>query len=244
MTKEDILEMLKRVQASGISNTPTETLKDYGLDGFDCEKCGNTGTITRQENGMLYSSECDCMKIRRSMRRIRNSGMTDMLVRYTFDNFEETNGIKERAKQFVDDDGWLYIAGRSGSGKTHICTAICSEIIKRGIEVYYMSWRDESVNLKASVNDAEYYDKHMRKLKTVSVLYIDDFLKAGDSDADIRLAFEILNARYNDRKLRTIISSERELESLFDRDEALAGRIYERAKKYNLRSPQRNRRMS
>ena len=222
---------------------PTESLEDYDLGGYDCAKCGNTGTITHQENGILYSKECDCMKIRRSMRRIRNSGMTDMLSRYTLDNFtetEETKTIKDQAKKFIGDSGWWYIAGRSGSGKTHICTAICSEIIKQGIEVYYMSWRDESVNLKASVNDAEYYDKRMKKLKTVSVLYIDDFLKAGDSDADIRLAFEILNARYNDRKLRTIISSERELETLFDRDEALAGRIYERAVKYNIKSPKKN----
>lgn len=222
---------------------PTESLNDYDLGGYDCAKCGNTGTITHQENGILYSKECDCMMIRRSMRRIRNSGMTDMLSRYTLDNFtetEETKPIKDQAKQFIGDSGWWYIAGRSGSGKTHICTAICSEIIKQGIEVYYMSWRDESVNLKASVNDAEYYDKRMKKLKTVSVLYIDDFLKAGDSDADIRLAFEILNARYNDRKLRTIISSERELETLFDRDEALAGRIYERAINYNIKSPKKN----
>lgn len=222
---------------------PTESLNDYDLGGYDCAKCGNTGTITHQENGILYSKECDCMMIRRSMRRIRNSGMTDMLSRYTLDNFietAETKTIKDQAKQFIGDSGWWYIAGRSGSGKTHICTAICSEIIKQGIEVYYMSWRDESVNLKASVNDVEYYDKRMKKLKTVSVLYIDDFLKAGDSDADIRLAFEILNARYNDRKLRTIISSERELETLFDRDEALAGRIYERAINYNIKSPKKN----
>lgn len=226
---------------------PTESLKDYDLDGYDCKKCGNTGTIIRQESGILYSAECDCMNIRRSMRRVRNSGMTDMLVRYTFDNYDETEetiDIKRLAKQFIDDEGWWYISGRSGSGKTHICTAICSEIIRRGTEVYYMSWRDESVKLKGSVMDTDYYSERVRKLKTVSVLYIDDFLKAGESDADIRLAFEILNARYNDRKLRTIISSEKDIEYLFDKDEALAGRIYERAKKYTVKSPKKNWRMA
>lgn len=225
---------------------PTETLEDYDLGGFDCPMCGNTGTITHLDDGVLYSRECDCMKIRRSMRRIRNSGMTDMLVRYTFDNYQETEDtkdIKRLAEQFVDDEGWWYISGRSGSGKTHICTAICSQIIKRGIEVYYMSWRDESINLKSNVMDSQYYTARMNKLKSVSVLYIDDFLKAGDSDADIRLAFEIMNARYNDRKLRTIISSEKEIPALFDRDEALAGRIYERAKKYIVKSPKQNWRM-
>lgn len=169
--------------------------------------------------------------------------MTDMLTRYTFENYEETENTKEvkrLAMQYVNDEGWFYISGRSGSGKTHICTAICSEIIKSGIEVYYMSWRDESTNLKGSVMDSDYYSERVKKLKTVSVLYIDDFLKAGDSDADIRLAFEILNARYNDRKLRTIISSEKDIASLFDRDEALASRIYERAKRYTVKAPSEN----
>lgn len=234
--------MLKRVQASGISNVQIETLKEYDLDGYNCQKCGNTGNIIRQENGVLYSSECDCMKIRRSMRRIRNSGMTDMLTRYTFTNYEETEEtkkVKKLAQKFIEDDGWWYISGRSGSGKTHICTAICSEIIKKGIEVYYMSWRDESTNLKAMVMESEYSER-VRKLKTVSVLYIDDLFKGGNSDADRRLAFELLNARYNDRKLRTIISSELDITELFDYDEALAGRIYERSKNYIVSSPKQN----
>ena len=72
------------------------------------------------------------------------------------------------------------------------------------------------------------------------VLYIDDFLKGGASDADIRLAFEILNARYNDSKLKTIISSEMDLTAILNRDEALGGRIYERAKKNVLRAPGKN----
>ena len=78
--------------------------------------------------------------------------------------------------------------------------------------------------------------------KRVEVLYIDDFLKGGDTDADIRLAYEILNSRYNDRGLRTILSSEMTPEKLLRRDEALGGRIYERARGYVLQAPQGNRR--
>ena len=51
-----------------------------------------------------------------------------------------------------------------------------------------------------------------------------------------------MNSRYNDRGLRTILSSEMTPEKLLRRDEALGGRIYERARGYVLQAPQMNRR--
>lgn len=245
MQAEQILEALKKVQRSGISIT-TETLADYGLDNVDCSKCGNTGVlITKKEDGTIYARECDCMAKRRSLRKIKNSGLADMMLRYSFESYEtpDESRRKNKAKALAfceDTSAWFYIAGRSGSGKTHLCTAICAELIDKGTEVYYMSWRDESTALKSAITDSEAYESRIRKLKTVEVLYIDDFLKGGDTDADVRLAFEILNARYNDKKLRTIISSERDITELLDRDEALGGRIYERAKGYILLSATEN----
>ena len=187
------------------------------------------------------------MAKRRSIRRVRNSGMEDMLERYTFDNYETPDEfrrlIKQRAIEFTkDDSGWFYMYGQSGSGKTHVCTAICKAFIDSGVEVYYMNWRDESVILKADVNDKDVYAEKMRKLKNVPVLYIDDFLKAGNTAPDIKLAFELLNGRYNNSKLRTVISCELTLQGLFQIDEAIGGRIYERAKmkNYMVRAPKEN----
>ena len=232
------------MQRSGISIT-IETLADYGLDNVDCEECNNTGRILYEKDGTLYSRECQCMPKRRSLRRIKNSGLSDMINRYSFDNYETPDETRRKTKAkavaYVSEDtSWFYIAGRSGSGKSHICTAICAELINKGKDVYYMSWRDESTAIKACVTDTEAYESKMKKLKTVDILYIDDFLKGSDTDADIRLAFEIINSRYNDTKLRTIISSERDITELLERDEALGGRIYERAKGYTLKSPDSN----
>ena len=71
------------------------------------------------------------------------------------------------------------------------------------------------------------------------VLYIDDFLKtrhgALPTDGDINLAFEIINARYNNRALRTIFSGERGLNEIMELDEALGSRIYQRCGKYKLK---------
>lgn len=189
--------------------------------------------------------ECPCMKTRRSLRRIRKSGLADVMDRYTLDAYmtptADRANIKRKAAEFCNrDDGWFYISGRSGSGKSHICVAICAKLIAAGQDVLFMSWRDESTALKAAVTDAAAYETAVKKLKTVDVLYIDDFFKGGCTPADIRLAFEILNARYLNSKLRTIISTEMGMKELLSNDEALGGRIYERSRGFVLKAPDEN----
>jgi DNA replication protein DnaC len=90
----------------------------------------------------------------------------------------------------------------------------------------------------------DWYQAKIKKLKRVPVLYIDDFFKGGASDADIKLAFEILNARYNDTALRTIISSEIDLDGLMRIDEAIGGRIYERSRGFAVMAPGENARLT
>lgn len=246
------LAMLRRVQSSSRSNTttskPVSCLADYGLDLVDCPVCENRGYIPYMEDGVFRSRECECMNRRRSIRRIERSDMRDMLRRYTFDSYQTPDAqrkrIKEAALRFADsDEGWFYIAGQSGSGKTHICTAICSALIERNKDVYYMRWRDESRKLKALVN-SDSIDEDLERLKRIGVLYIDDFFKGGSSEADVRLAFEILNTRYNDTALRTIISSEIGIAEILEIDEAIGSRIYERSKGYCLQSAKDNWRLN
>lgn len=196
-----------------------------------------------EKDGISYSRECSCMAKRRSIRRIKNSGIADMVRRYTFDAYETPDKTRENVKnaalRYVDGQGWFYIAGRSGSGKTHICTAICSALMEKGLDIAYLRWRDDSAALKSVVNDAE-YEPRVDRFKRVPVLYIDDFLKGGSSEADIRLAFEILNARYNDTAKRTVISSELDIQSMMEIDEALGSRIYERSRGFCLQAPREN----
>lgn len=167
-----------------------------------------------------------------------------MLMRYTFKNYEPLDDVRTNIKQTAirfanENSGWFYIAGQPGSGKTHICTAICARLIDRGKDVYYMRWRDESRLLKSLIN-SEALEEPLDKLKSIYVLYIDDFFKGGSNEADIRLAFEIINARYNNSKLRTIISTELTLEEILQVDEALGSRIYERSRGYVMTAPNEN----
>lgn len=225
-----------------------ETLAEYDLGGVDCPLCNNTGTIIERGPGLLelHAYECACMRERRSLRSLRKAGMEDMATRYTMDAYQTDTGLRAKIKRIAQefiaaDKGWFFIAGRSGSGKTHICTAICIGLMQqKSSEIYFMPWRDDSTEIKANVKNQEIYQAKIKRLKRVPVLYIDDFLKGGYTDADIKLAFEILNARYNDTALRTIISSELPLNEILRIDEAVGGRIYERSREFSVLAPDEN----
>lgn len=243
--------MAERLRALAAYNTTPETavypslLAEAGLDVLECPVCENRGYVPfKNEDGAWIARECKCMPERRAIRRLKRSGLYDAVKRYTFGAYEtpdsKRENIKRLAEQFAAaDTGWFFIAGQSGSGKSHICTAICAELMKRN-NLQYILWRDTTAKLKAAVTDAEEYEAGISPLKKVPVLYIDDFLKGKVTDADLNLAFEILNARYNDSRKRTIISTERSIYEIMALDEALGGRIYERSKGFCIEAPNEN----
>ena len=210
-------------------------------DGIDCRECRNKGFVMDNE-GTLH--KCKCLKERANWRRIKVSGLRD-LDHYTFRNYE----IKEDWQRKVRDtaamyaknpQGWFFIGGQTGSGKTHISSAICRHLIREK-KILYFCWRDEVPRLKAIVNDdPDEYAKRMAEVKEIEVLYIDDLFKTGKggspTEADVNLAFEILNYRYN-AGLLTVISSEMTLGQIRTIDDAVAGRIAERAGNYIISIP-------
>ena len=76
------------------------------------------------------------------------------LSAYTFDSYRADEvwqkPIWDGAHAYLDDytGKWWYIGGQVGAGKTHICTAITGEMLRRGMEVRYMLWRDEATALE------------------------------------------------------------------------------------------------
>lgn len=211
-----------------------------GMSGVDCPVCKNKGNVMRaDESGKLCVVECECMTQRRSVWAIERSGLGNLLERYTIETWQTPKPWHEQMKRAVEQfaehpNGWFYIAGRPGTGKTHLCTALCALLMKKNMETRYLVWRDFSVKAKACVTDAEEYAKLLRPFRNAKVLYVDDLFKSGrgknPTDGDINLAFELLNDRYNDRSMITIISSELSAQDLLSIDEGLGSRIYERTK--------------
>lgn len=205
---------------------------------MNCEKCNNTGYITYiDKDGYEYAKQCDCVKQRQSLARLERSGLSGLLEKYTFDRYEADYGFQKellsKAKKYLNEkDKWFVVLGQSGSGKSHICTAICGELLKQGKEVRFMSWLTESVKLKQHINNAEVYEPLIEDYKNCEVLYIDDFFKNESlTPVDLKLANEIINYRCVANK-RTLISSERLIGNLIEVDEAIIGRIIEMAEEY------------
>lgn len=217
-------------------------------DGYDCPICKNRGFsyVLTEYNGIYDTaiSVCKCDEIRRTRLRLKKAGLLSMVNQLTFDAYQTKDKwqatIKARAQQFCRDDDhrFFFIGGQSGAGKTHICTAITAHYINQGKKARYMVWFDESQRIKGLVNEPEYVTV-MDEIKKAEVLYIDDLFKpikdakgqiVPPSYADIRLAMEIINYRYNNPGLITVISGERTIDELICLDEALAGRISQLSK--------------
>ena len=237
-------------EGSAWSFDPMETAKQRAaaynrtpgsMTGKDCPKCRNKGQIMIvKENGSTAVRECECMGFRHSLRRLERSGLQELVKRCRFDTFQTAEQWQQQAKEqawqyaAAPAGRWFVAAGQPGSGKTHLCVAVCRELMLRGAEVRYMLWRDTVTRLKAVVNDAQEYARLMEPLKRVSVLYIDDLFKTGKGQAptgaDANVAFELLNARYMNENSITVISTERTLSELLEIDEAVGSRIAQRCK--------------
>jgi len=245
--------------------TPVRTKADIynqtegKLTGMDCRKCRNRGNIAiPKEDGGIVIVECDCMNTRRSLRKMEESGLKKAISEMSFEQFRTAEAwqehIKARCMAYAEKpEGWLLLCGQVGSGKTHLCTAVCRYRLQKGDAVRYMPWRDDIARLKALSLDSTERNKIMNELKTAAILYIDDLFKTGraadgaakPTGADVSLAFEIINYRYINY-LPTIVSTEKSPEELLAIDEATASRIIERAKSYTLnisRKPERNYRL-
>lgn len=215
---------------------------DGNLTGTDCRLCRNKGySMIPREDGSLASRECKCMAMRRCVWKMERSGLKDVIKNYTFDRFKTYEDWQKKilgaATEYAkNQEGWFLICGQSGSGKTHLCTAICRELLLRGAQVIYAPWRQEISEIKAMSLDSEGRAQKMDSLKKAEVLYIDDLFKTGagpdgearPTGADISIAFEIINARYVS-SLTTIISTELLPAELVKLDEAVGGRIVEMA---------------
>lgn len=224
----------------------TDNERTGSLEGYDCKICKNKGYIAKIKDESEVFAECRCMKVRKTLRRIEDSGLKKQLRECTFKNYEIWGKwcevLKSRALQFTEKEhGFLFIGGQSGCGKTHLCTATVGQFIRKGYSARYFVWRDDSPKLKALVNDPE-YAKKISEYKNADVLYIDDLFKCGNnesdkvSNADVKLAFELIDFRARNEMI-TIISSNYDIEEIIDTDEPLGGRIFQMSDDFCINIP-------
>ena len=224
--------------------------KPGGSKSYKCNLCNDKGYIATTLSGekkkltdvlssqIDYVLPCKCQLEKQMYSKMKYSNIElDQYEKKSFETFkrdtEEADKMYELAYKFLESDAQgVGFFGKSGTGKTHICTAICNELAKRGVQHRYFNYRTDIQRLKALVYKHEDYNALINDFKMATVLYIDDLFKLSKNSngemniQEMQIVFDIINSRYMNKK-RIIVSSEYTVAEMKQFDEATAGRIRE-----------------
>lgn len=208
--------------------------EDFTEVKYHCPECSDSGYVDTRM--------CRCLREIIIRERIAASGMGRLLEVQSFDNFDlecysYDPRVKERmtmilamAKNYVRDfarrkDNLLLI-GPTGTGKTHITTAIAGELIHQGYDVIYDSTQNILSDFEADRFRSNYGQEENRSDKyfDCTLLIIDDLGTEFSNQFTLATIFNLLNTRQN-KGLATIISTNLSPEELARKYE---DRIYSR----------------
>lgn len=219
-------------------NKYNSTIYNDGV--YNCKICGNKGTVAcLDENNNIIMKTCKCFNTRRNRDKLKQLGLLDFIdLSYSSQSdkiqdywLEKTKRItKKYLTDLIENDKkyWLYIGGKTGSGKTSRCVFALARIMKANPDftVEYFNWDTSYKELAFSKDKENLIDD----LKNADVLYIDDFLRLQQpielSKMERELAKMIIDYRYINKKI-TLISGELYLMEVQNLDEAIGSRIYQ-----------------
>lgn len=187
---------------------------DYTLPRYTCTRCNDTGYIGDRM--------CSCFRELLVKANIRSSGIGTLIERQSFENFDTTSPDPEIAKRnrknlklakdFVATFGQgkspnLLLLGNTGTGKTHISTAIAKELIELGYEILYDSCENILQTIISDRFDSRNHGEgQSRRFFECDLLIIDDLGAEYINQLSISTLYNLINTRIN-KGLPTIISS-------------------------------------
>lgn len=191
--------------------------EDYTEVKYTCKRCSDTGSV----DGIKM---CTCLREIIVRERIAASAMGRLIETQSFDNFdlssysydpkvqEKMKMVVAMAKNYVRDFGKrrdnLLLIGPTGTGKTHISTAIARELIHQGYDVIY----DSTQNILSDFESDRFRSNYGRndtisdKYLDCTLLIIDDLGTEFSNQFTVSTLYNLLNTRQN-RGLATVIST-------------------------------------
>ncbi len=177
--------------------------------------------------------------------RIKNAGFP---VIKTLDTFEfdqkrlpdlNKDVVTELATcKFVQNKRNIVAVGNSGTGKSHLLTAICVEAITKGYTVKFRRASD-LVNQMTEAASEKHLSQYIKNVNTCDILLIDELGFLSFDTAGASLLFQIFAARYETKS--TLVTSNLEFSkwiTFLGKDEhmtsALVGRLIEQSTVLNM----------
>ncbi len=190
--------------------------EDYTEVKYTCPECSDSGFVgTRM---------CKCFREMLIKENIKSSGMGTLIEKQSFDNFDlsrykddaDVYGkmkntfkfAKKYAEDFENSPSTMLLIGSTGTGKTHISTAIAKTVIEKGYEVLY----DSAQNIISAFENDRFrsgyghYEPEGDKYFECDLLIIDDLGTEFVNQFTVSCLYNLINTRQN-KGLRTIIST-------------------------------------
>ena len=190
--------------------------EDYTEVKYTCSECSDSGFVgTRM---------CRCLREMLITENIKSSGMGALIEKQSFENFdvsryknneeayEKMKNNLEKTKKYAEDFNksptMMLLVGNTGTGKTHLSTAIAKTVIEKGYEVLY----DRAQNIISAFENDRFrsgygqYDPEGTKYLECDLLILDDLGTEFLNQFTVSCLYNLINTRQN-KGLHTIIST-------------------------------------
>ncbi len=197
---------------------------DYSDVKYQCEKCRDTGYVGIQM--------CSCMRRAMVEAGMASSGLSALMHRQSFANFDPARCGKDEKTHKIMADNYrnlesyanhfsmapgenrpssLLFIGGTGLGKTHLSTAIARVVLERGYDVYYNSAVGmisdfEQKRFGNGLASGEGEGDNTARYTECDLLIIDDLGTEVVNQFTVSCLYHVINTRLN-LQLPTIIST-------------------------------------
>jgi DNA replication protein DnaC len=153
-----------------------------------------------------YSAACpDCSGIgmtasaSKALRK-KQAGIPEaMSSRMRFNTFQDNSDMRHVIRHVEawarQPAGGVVLAGPTGRGKTHLAVAAACDLAEAGVDVVFAESRSMLESLRQGISDNTYH-KIMSRLKTATVLVLDDFGSERMTDFSEDVYEGVLSHRY------------------------------------------------
>lgn len=196
--------------------------KDYTIQKGSLKGQVKTVIEYDKENIREVIPGCILLKTREAQNLLKASDLGKRFSDKTFDNFdyrlnkaafEEARAYADTTDLFEKRKNVRLITGGIGTGKTHLASAITNRFCERGIKVLFATYEQHLQRIRDEI-DSTSLKTYLEKMKTISVLVLDDVGKERRTDWTLRTLYSVINYRY-EHMLPTIITTNLEDSEFF-----------------------------